>query len=109
MLLNTQIITLSASANKLWKIRDRADEYTALIMEELDPGNIGYIEVNRPCFYILLYAQYFYIWNIFSTKIILVNQPYGYKLKKQNTKKVYTDHLVGLCRAYFKVECAIDI
>jgi respiratory burst oxidase len=40
-----QIIALSASANKLSKIKERADEYTALIMEELDPNNLGYIEV----------------------------------------------------------------
>ena len=40
-----QIITLSASANKLSKIQERADEYAALIMEELDPDNLGYVEV----------------------------------------------------------------
>lgn len=41
-----QIITLSASANKLSKLQDRAVEYAALIMEELDPDNLGYIEVS---------------------------------------------------------------
>lgn len=40
-----QIIALSASANKLSKIQDRSEEYAALIMEELDPNNLGYIEV----------------------------------------------------------------
>ncbi|XP_042504437.1 respiratory burst oxidase homolog protein B [Macadamia integrifolia] len=40
-----EIIKLSASANKLSKIHERADEYTALIMEELDPDNLGYIEL----------------------------------------------------------------
>jgi hypothetical protein len=40
-----QIITLSASANKLSKIKERAEEYTALIMEELDPDGLGYVEV----------------------------------------------------------------
>ena len=40
-----QIITLSASANKLTKIVECADEYAALIMEELDPNNLGYVEV----------------------------------------------------------------
>jgi respiratory burst oxidase len=44
-----QIITLSASANKLSKLKERADEYTALIMEELDPNNLGYIEVCPIC------------------------------------------------------------
>lgn len=41
-----QIIALSASANKLSKIQDRSEEYAALIMEELDPDNLGFIEVN---------------------------------------------------------------
>jgi len=41
-----EIITLSASANKLSKLKERADEYTALIMEELDPTNLGYIELE---------------------------------------------------------------
>lgn len=41
-----QIITLSASANKLTKIVESADEYAALIMEELDPSNLGYAEVR---------------------------------------------------------------
>jgi hypothetical protein len=40
-----QILTLTASANKLTKILERVDEYTALIMEELDPNHLGYIEV----------------------------------------------------------------
>ncbi|CAN1858527.1 Respiratory burst oxidase homolog protein B [Linum perenne] len=40
-----EIIALSASANKLSKIQDRAEEYAALIMEELDPDNLGYIEL----------------------------------------------------------------
>ncbi|XP_010523349.1 PREDICTED: respiratory burst oxidase homolog protein A isoform X2 [Tarenaya hassleriana] len=38
-----EIISLSASANKLVNIQKRADEYAALIMEELDPYNLGYI------------------------------------------------------------------
>ncbi|KAL5712994.1 hypothetical protein ACHQM5_015113 [Ranunculus cassubicifolius] len=40
-----EIISISASANKLSKIQDRVDEYTALIMEELDPDNVGHIEL----------------------------------------------------------------
>ena len=42
-----QIITLSASANKLSKITDQAEEYARLIMEELDPGKAGYIDVHN--------------------------------------------------------------
>lgn len=41
-----EIIALSASANKLSKIQERVEEYAALIMEELDPSNLGYIEVS---------------------------------------------------------------
>ncbi|KAJ0988701.1 hypothetical protein J5N97_007057 [Dioscorea zingiberensis] len=40
-----EIITLSASANKLSKIQDQSEEYARLIMEELDPNNLGYIEI----------------------------------------------------------------
>ncbi|XP_068667210.1 respiratory burst oxidase homolog protein C [Aristolochia californica] len=42
-----EIITLSASANKLSKIQEQAEEYAALIMEELDPDNLGYIQVEN--------------------------------------------------------------
>lgn len=45
-LLRFQLIVLSASANKLSKLKEQAEEYAALIMEELDPENLGYIEVN---------------------------------------------------------------
>lgn len=37
---------LSASANKLSKLKEQASEYAALIMEELDVDRMGYIEVN---------------------------------------------------------------
>ncbi|KAK8585103.1 hypothetical protein V6N13_139042 [Hibiscus sabdariffa] len=42
-----EIITLSASANKLSNIQKQAEEYAALIMEELDPDDAGYIMVNN--------------------------------------------------------------
>ncbi|KAJ0790263.1 putative NAD(P)H oxidase (H(2)O(2)-forming) [Helianthus annuus] len=41
-----EIISLSASANKLSNIQTQADEYAALIMEELDPDNLGYIMIE---------------------------------------------------------------
>ncbi|PWA91859.1 respiratory burst oxidase [Artemisia annua] len=41
-----EIISLSASANKLSNIQKQADEYAALIMEELDPDNLGYIMIE---------------------------------------------------------------
>ncbi|CAH8383918.1 unnamed protein product [Eruca vesicaria subsp. sativa] len=40
-----EIIALSASSNQLSKIQEKVDEYAALIMEELDPDNLGYIEL----------------------------------------------------------------
>ncbi|VVA12646.1 Hypothetical predicted protein [Prunus dulcis] len=40
-----EIISLSACANRLSQIQERVEEYAALIMEELDPDNIGYIEL----------------------------------------------------------------
>ncbi|EXB94755.1 Respiratory burst oxidase-like protein E [Morus notabilis] len=39
------LIMLSASANKLGQLKERAEEYASLIMEELDPENLGYIEL----------------------------------------------------------------
>lgn len=41
-----KIIMLSASANKLLRLKEQAEEYAALIMEELDPERLGYIEVG---------------------------------------------------------------
>lgn len=46
---------LSASANKLSKLKERADEYASLIMEELDPENLGYIEVCISHFSLLFF------------------------------------------------------
>ena len=40
-----QIIALGAGVNKLSKIQE-CEEYAALIMEELDEDNLGYIEVS---------------------------------------------------------------
>ncbi|XP_010491345.1 PREDICTED: respiratory burst oxidase homolog protein A-like [Camelina sativa] len=42
-----EIIALSASANELDNIRKQADEYAALIMEELDPFHYGYIMIEN--------------------------------------------------------------
>jgi hypothetical protein len=41
-----QVIILSASANKLAKLKGHAATYASLIMEELDPDDRGYIEVQ---------------------------------------------------------------
>ncbi|KAK6153848.1 hypothetical protein DH2020_013487 [Rehmannia glutinosa] len=42
-----EIISLSASANKLSNIQEQADEYARLIMEELDPNKLGYIMIEN--------------------------------------------------------------
>ncbi|CAN8325858.1 unnamed protein product [Cochlearia groenlandica] len=41
-----EIINLSSTANNLSTIQKKADEYAAMIMEVLDPHNIGYIMVE---------------------------------------------------------------
>ncbi|KAF6169348.1 hypothetical protein GIB67_016518 [Kingdonia uniflora] len=41
-----ELIMLSASANKISKLKEQAQEYAFLIMKELDPKNIGYFEVS---------------------------------------------------------------
>lgn len=66
--LNTQIIALSAGANKLSKIQERAEEYAALIMEELDPKNVGYIEVK-------FLINFFFIKIQFLIKLKFVTLP----------------------------------
>lgn len=48
-----QLIILSCSANKLAKLKEQAEEYAALIMEELDPENLGYIEVNTTLYFLV--------------------------------------------------------
>ncbi|GMI94670.1 Respiratory burst oxidase homolog H [Hibiscus trionum] len=40
-----EVIVLSASANKLGKLKEQAGTYASLIMEELDPDHLGYIEL----------------------------------------------------------------
>ncbi|XP_022772749.1 respiratory burst oxidase homolog protein D-like isoform X1 [Durio zibethinus] len=70
-----EIISLSASANKLSNIQKQAEEYAALIMEELDRDNVGYIMVNRSqqrriyLAFVLCYL-YFLILLVFGTEQI---------------------------------------
>lgn len=42
-----EVIMLSSSANKLSKLKEQAKEYATLIMEELDPDHLGYIEIQN--------------------------------------------------------------
>ncbi|MCL7034967.1 hypothetical protein MKW94_003520 [Papaver nudicaule] len=43
----TQIIKYSACANKLSNVNVQAEKYATMIMEELDPENSGYIEIDK--------------------------------------------------------------
>lgn len=71
-----QIISLSASANKLSNIQKQAEEYAALIMEELDPDHLGYIMVNSSIFLLFLLAFMLKFWlqldYQFTTILILL-------------------------------------
>ncbi|KAK8605022.1 hypothetical protein V6N13_082481 [Hibiscus sabdariffa] len=40
-----EVLVLSVSANKLGKLKEQAGTYASLIMEELDPDHLGYIEL----------------------------------------------------------------
>ena len=53
--MNLQIIMLSACANKLSRLKEQAEEYAALIMEELDPERLGYIEVGPLSQFTIIY------------------------------------------------------
>ncbi|KAG5515403.1 hypothetical protein RHGRI_036454 [Rhododendron griersonianum] len=44
---SSSVIAMSASANKLSNLKQHAATYAALIMEELDPDQLGYIENKR--------------------------------------------------------------
>ena len=48
---------LSASANKLSRLKEQAEEYAALIMEELDPEGLGYIEVINYMLYLPIFFK----------------------------------------------------
>lgn len=81
MLFILQIIALSASANKLSKIQDRAEEYAALIIEELDPDNVGYIEVYiLSIFFKKIYLHSHFVKNKRGSKVNII-------LLKLDTKK----------------------
>lgn len=47
ILCQVKVLVMSASANKLSKFKQEAATYAALIMEELDPDNQGYVEVQH--------------------------------------------------------------
>lgn len=48
-----KVIVMSASANKLGKLKGHAATYASLIMEELDLEKLGYIQVFREALFLL--------------------------------------------------------
>ncbi|KAJ8572869.1 hypothetical protein K7X08_009380 [Anisodus acutangulus] len=74
-----EIVSLSASANKLSKIQDHSDEYAALIMEELDPGNVGYIELYN--LETLLLQAPNHSMNLSTNSRVILSQMLSQKLK----------------------------
>jgi len=66
-----QIICLSATTNKLSNIQKQAEEYAALIMEELDPDDTGFIMVIIT-YKIILYATDLIFLFIFFTWLLVV-------------------------------------
>ena len=66
---------LSASANKLSRLKEQAEEYAALIMEELDPERLGYIEVSSLLLHFFNGATFHYYFStIFKFYKLLVFQ-----------------------------------
>ncbi|KAK4378922.1 hypothetical protein RND71_000784 [Anisodus tanguticus] len=74
-----EIVSLSASANKLSKIQDHSDEYAALIMEELDPANVGYIELYN--LETLLLQAPNHSMNLSTNSRVILSQMLSQKLK----------------------------
>lgn len=67
-----EVIMLSASANKLSKLKDQAAEYAALIMEELDVDRTGYIEVLKLFnLFVNEITNWLYSISVKPTKLIL--------------------------------------
>jgi hypothetical protein len=62
---------LSASANKLSKLKEQAEEYASLIMEELDPENLGYIEVNNKFNLQMMIKLIVYLSSSFLNRLIV--------------------------------------
>jgi hypothetical protein len=62
---------LSASANKLSKLKEQAEEYASLIMEELDPENLGYIEVNHKFNLQMMIKLIVYLSSSFLNRLIV--------------------------------------
>ncbi|XP_072992801.1 respiratory burst oxidase homolog protein A-like [Typha latifolia] len=76
-----EIIMLSASANKLSRLKEQGEEYAALIMEELDPEKLGYIE----------------LWQL-ETLLLQKDTYVNYSQALSYTSQALSQNLVGLRR-----------
>ncbi|RWW03480.1 hypothetical protein GW17_00033356 [Ensete ventricosum] len=86
---HAQIIMLSASANKLSRLKEQAEEYAALIMEELDPERLGYIEVRTHATPLSL--------SLFIKTLLLQRDTYlNYSQALSYTSQALSQNLAGL-------------
>ncbi|XP_061338598.1 respiratory burst oxidase homolog protein B-like [Gastrolobium bilobum] len=106
-----EIISLSASVNKLSKIQERAEEYATVIMEELDPGNLGYIELyNLEMLLVKAKAQSTQLTTVLDQKLVptIEHNPIkgGFRalayLVEDNWKRLWVIALwLSICAALF--------
>ncbi|KAF3627276.1 Respiratory burst oxidase -like protein A [Capsicum annuum] len=82
-----ELIMLSASANKLSKLKERAAEYASLIMEELDPEGLGYIELWQLETLLLQRDNYMNYSRPLSTTSVGWGQNLGTRSKTKNLIK----------------------
>lgn len=71
---------MSASANKLANLKQQAASYAALIMEELDPDHLGYIEVNFadiPYFSSFIHFIFIFVIFVLHTDVAARNSTEG--------------------------------
>ena len=75
---------LSACANKLSRLKEQAEEYAALIMEELDPERLGYIEVVLfPSLFFIYFIPNCYIFHNISSCCLRIGFYYFFLFFKE--------------------------
>ncbi|XP_075509093.1 respiratory burst oxidase homolog protein E [Primulina tabacum] len=89
-----ELMMLSVSANKLSNLRERAEEYACLIMEELDPENLGYIELWQ--LETLLLRRYNYM--DYSRSLSTTSVGWSQNLSKFSPRKVASKGWIALKR-----------
>ncbi|CAN4110014.1 unnamed protein product [Withania somnifera] len=92
-----ELIMLSASANKLSKLKERAAEYASLIMEELDPEGLNYIELWQLETLLLQRDNYMNYSRPLSTTSVGWDQNLGTRSKTKNLVK----------RASYALKCLV--